>query len=79
MELEDKITAILCDICGGEPEEMESELDLFEEGLLDSFGAIQLVMALEESFGVALGIEALPRERIATPEAIAALVREKQG
>lgn len=77
MELETKIADILCDLCGGEPEEMEPELDLFGEGLLDSFGAIQLVMELEKEFGIALPIEDIPRERIATPGAIAALVRER--
>lgn len=77
VELENKITNILCGLCGGEPEEMEPDLDLFGEGLLDSFGAIQLVMELEKAFAVSLPIEDIPRERIATPEAIAALVREK--
>lgn len=77
MELENKIAAILCGLCGGELAEMEPDLDLFGEGLLDSFGAIQLVMELEKAFSVPLPIEDIPRERIATPEAIAALVREK--
>lgn len=77
VELENKITNILCDLCGGEPDEMEPDLDLFGEGLLDSFGAIQLVMELEKTFSVSLPIEDIPRERIATPKAIAALVREK--
>lgn len=77
VELENKITNILCGLCGGEPEEMEPDLDLFGEGLLDSFGAIQLVMELEKAFSVSLPIEDIPRERIATPRAIAALVRER--
>ena len=77
MELENKLTNILCGLCGGEPEEMEPDFDLFGEGLLDSFGAIQMVMELEKAFGVSLPIEDIPRERIATLEAIAALVREK--
>ena len=54
-------------------------MELFDEGLLDSFAAIQLVMELEEAFGVSLDMASLPRERIATPVAIAVLVREKQG
>ena len=77
MELENKITNILCDLCGGEPGEIGPDLDLFGEGLLDSFGAIQLVMELEKTFAVSLPIEDIPRERIATPRAIAALIRER--
>lgn len=77
--MEQKITEILAGLCGAEPEEIEPELELFDEGLLDSFAAIQLVMELEEAFGVSLDMASLPRERIATPVAIAVLVREKQG
>ena len=77
--MEQKITEILAELCGAEPEEIEPELELFEEGLLDSFAAIQLVMELEEAFGVSLDMASLLRERIATPAAIAALIREKQG
>lgn len=76
--MEQKIAEIIAGLCGGEPEEIEPELLLFEEGLLDSFGAIQLVLALEEAFGVSLDMASLPRERIATPAAIAALIREKR-
>lgn len=76
--MEQKIAEIIAELCGAQPEEIEPELNLFEEGLLDFFGAIQLVMALEEAFGVSLDMASLPRERIATPAAIADLVREKQ-
>ena len=77
--MEQKIAEIIAGLCGGEPEEIEPELLLFEEGLLDSFAAIQLVLALEETFGLSLDMAVLSRERIATPAAIAALIREKQG
>ena len=77
--MEQKITEILAELCGAEPEEIEPELELFEEGLLDSFAAIQLVMELEEAFGVSLDMASLPRERIATSAAIVALIREKKA
>jgi D-alanine--poly(phosphoribitol) ligase subunit 2 len=76
--MERKIAEILAELCGVESEEIEPDLQLFEEGLLDSFAAIQLVLALEEAFGVSLDMASLPRERIATPAAIAALIREKR-
>ncbi len=77
--MEQKIAEILAAICGAGPEEIEPELALFEEGLLDSFAAIQLVMELEDAFGVSLDMASLPRESIATPAAIARLIREKLG
>lgn len=76
MEPLDKVTEILCDLCGAEPGELTADFDLFDTGLLDSFGVIELVLALEEAFGVTLQIEQIPRGRIATPQKIAALVRE---
>lgn len=77
--MEEKVIGIIAELCGAEPEEIEPGLDLFGEGLLDSFAAIQLVMSLEEAFGVTLDMASLPRERIATPEAVCALLREKLG
>lgn len=76
MEPETKIITILNNICGADEGELEPGLNLFESGLLDSFGVIQLFTALEETFGISLQIETIPRERIATPLDIAALVRE---
>ena len=77
--MEEKVLQILGGLCGAEPGELSPGLDLFEEGLLDSFGTIQLLLELEEAFGVHLALEELSREQIATPEKIAALVREAQG
>jgi len=76
MTLEEKIIEIIAAVCGAEPEEIEPEMDLFEEGLLDSFGTISLLVELEETFGISLKVEELTREQIATPRMIAALVRE---
>ncbi|MCI8443419.1 MAG: D-alanine--poly(phosphoribitol) ligase subunit 2 [Provencibacterium sp.] len=76
--MEQKIAEIIAEICGAGAEEIEPELQLFEEGLLDSFAAIQLVLALEAAFGVSLDMAGLPRERIATPAAIAELIRERR-
>lgn len=77
--MKEKIAEIIAELCGAEVEEIEPDLQLFEEGLLDSFAAIQLVMQLEETFGVSLDMASLPRESIATPAAIVALIEEKQG
>ena len=46
---------------------------------MDSFATVQLLLELEEAFGVSLALEELSREQIATPAKIAALVREAQG
>ena len=76
--MEETIIEILNGICGAEDGEITADLNLFEEGLLDSFGVIQLLVELEERFGVPLEIGELSREQIATPLAIAQLIREAQ-
>lgn len=79
MESTEKILKILAELCGVEPEELSVDLNLFESGLLDSFGVIELILSLEETFGISLPIENIPRARIATPQKIAALVQETRG
>jgi D-alanine--poly(phosphoribitol) ligase subunit 2 len=72
--MEEQIIEILNDICGAEPGELEPDLDLFENGLLDSFGVVQLLVKLEERFGLKLDIEQFSRSDIATPALIAGIV-----
>ena len=78
MTMEEKIIAILSEQCGAEDGEIGGDTELFEEGLLDSFGVIQLLVSLEEAFGIALEISDLSRSEISTPMKIAALLREAQ-
>ena len=78
MTMEDRIIAILSEKCGAEDGEIGGDTELFEEGLLDSFGVIQLLVSLEEAFGIALEISDLSRSEISTPMKIAALLREAQ-
>ena len=72
--MREQIIEILNEICGARPGELESDMDLFENGLLDSFGVVQMLVMIEERFGVALDIESFSRADIATAELIAAVV-----
>ena len=74
----DHLLRRLEDLEAAHPEEITPDLELFEEGLLDSFGTIQLLMELEDAFGVTLAVEELGREQISTPEKIVRLIREVQ-
>lgn len=65
--MEEQIMAILNDICGAQDGELEADLNLFDAGLLDSFGVVQLLVALETHFNIILDIETLSREEISTP------------
>ena len=59
-------------IDGGEP--MTVETDLFAAGL-DSMGIMQLMILIEEHFGVRVPEAAVTRENFATAASLAALVR----
>ena len=79
--IEQKVIDILNGITGAQPGEIDPDLAqpgeidpdlaLFDEGLLDSFATIQMVLALEEGFGLHLEISELSREQMATPAKIA--------
>jgi len=76
--MEEKIMAIICDICGADAGELPIDIDLFETGLIDSFGVVQLLVKLEEELGVCLDIEKLRRDEVSTPAHIIRLAESEQ-
>lgn len=52
--------------------------DLFAVGL-DSMAVMQIVVAVEDHFGVELVPEDLTKAQLATPRALAALIRSKRS
>ncbi len=71
----DKILKILNEITGADEGEIQPDTELFAEGILDSFGLVQLLVALEEQ-GTALDAAELDRDAISTPGKIAVLVEQ---
>lgn len=68
----ENIIDIITDISGADEGEIEACTELFDEGILDSFGVVQLFVQLE-GLGVKLDVAEFDREQISTPEKIAAL------
>lgn len=75
--MKEKIMAILEEVCGAEPGELELDVELFEEGILDSFGVISLFVEIEKQLGVKLEPTELEREQLATPAHIIAEVEKR--
>ena len=69
----EELIAGLNDSTGADAGEITPETELFEEGLLDSFGLVELLVRLEQ-FGKTLDVAELTREEISTPAKIAALL-----
>jgi D-alanine--poly(phosphoribitol) ligase subunit 2 len=75
--MEDKIMEILNGICGAEEGELEPDIDLFEEGILDSFGVISLFVEIEKQLGIKLEPTELTRDEIKSPALIISQVLKR--
>lgn len=63
---EEKVLDMLEDICDDDAVREERDIDLFDAGLLDSMAAIELLVAIEEEFGVQIVPTAVDRDEMNT-------------
>jgi acyl carrier protein len=68
------VRAILVDVVGIDPDDLDDDLDLVDEGLIDSMLSLQIVNALERRFDVRIPDEDL--EEYVSVNAIAAGIAE---
>lgn len=64
--IEEKVLDMLEDICDDDAVREERDIDFFDAGLLDSMAAIELLVAIEEDFGVQIAPTAVDREEMNT-------------
>lgn len=64
--IEEKVLGMLEDICDDDAVREERDIDLFDAGLLDSMAAIELLVAIEEEFGVQIAPTAVDRDEMNT-------------
>lgn len=64
------VSAILSEVLSIQAPSQDT--DLFEEGLLDSFGMVELLATLEQEFGITVSPEELEFENFRSVNAIAA-------
>lgn len=72
-----KILEILTDICGTNEIIHNPDIELFKEGVLDSFGTIELFVALHEQLNIEVALTEVDREMWATPNKIIAYLEER--
>lgn len=65
-ELESKVLDMLEDICADDAVREERDVDLFAAGLLDSLAAIEVLVGIEENFGVEIAPTAVERKEMNT-------------
>lgn len=75
--IEERIIELLIDITGEEEIGDYRDDDLFEEDVLDSLGAIELLVRLKEEFGIAIAPTELEREEMNSVNKIVERVQER--
>ncbi|CRK81023.1 D-alanine--poly(phosphoribitol) ligase subunit 2 [Neobacillus massiliamazoniensis] len=70
MEFKNEVVSLLAEICQDDVIKENPDIDLFEAGLLDSFGTVELLVQVEERFGITVPITEFDRETWNTPNNI---------
>ena len=76
-EVARRLVDTIADICGDDIVRERRDIDHFAEGLLDSMGAIELLVAIEDDFGVSIAPTAVPRDEMNTTDTIVAQVLKR--
>jgi D-alanine--poly(phosphoribitol) ligase subunit 2 len=71
LELRDEVIEIVAKVCQDDVVKENPNIDLFEEGLLDSFGAVELLVEFDERLGIVVPITEFDRDTWNTPNNIA--------
>lgn len=77
--MKEKIIEILAEKCGVEPEDIKDDMDIdmFEEGLLDSFAMLGLIVDFEAELGIKLEITEIDRKDINTPNKVIECLKKR--
>jgi D-alanine--poly(phosphoribitol) ligase subunit 2 len=76
-DVANKVAELVAEISGEDEVLDERDIDLFEEEILDSMAAIELLVALKSEFGITIAPTELDREEMNTVNKIAARVSER--
>jgi D-alanine--poly(phosphoribitol) ligase subunit 2 len=76
-DIEARVIDLIIDITGEEEIGSYRDDDLFEEEVLDSLGAIELLVGIREEFGVSIAPTELERSEMNTVNKIIARIQER--
>ncbi len=76
-DFESQIIDLVVDISGDDDAAEDLDMDLFEEDILDSMAAIELLVAIKDNFGVSIAPTELERDQMNTINKIIARVSER--
>lgn len=75
--MEEKVLDLLEEVCEDNAVRDDMELNLFEEDLLDSLAFTELLVAIEEQFGIVISPSEVERKDVETPAKIIELIRAR--
>lgn len=76
---DDDVRRLVADVCGTDEVLDEPDLDLFDAGLLDSLGVVELLVDLGGRLGVDISPTEVDREDFDTVHKIVAFVRDRRS
>lgn len=71
MDFKNEVISLLAEICQDDVIKENPDIDLFDAGLLDSFGTVELLVQVEERFDILVPITEFDRDIWNTPNNIA--------
>lgn len=75
--MEEKVLEILYEACDDRVIYTDENVDLFETGLLDSMGFIELLITLEEEFDIEISPTEIRKDELNTPRRLIAFLKSK--
>lgn len=75
--MEEKVLDLLEEICEDDVVREELDVNLFEEDLLDSLAFTELLVGIEENFGIVISPSEVERSDVETPNKIIALIKAR--
>ncbi|MFB7139288.1 MULTISPECIES: D-alanine--poly(phosphoribitol) ligase subunit 2 [unclassified Bacillus (in: firmicutes)] len=76
--LREEVLKILADLCNTDEVIENPDVLIFEDGLLDSFGTVSLLVEIEEQIGINVTISDFDREEWATPNKIISILEARR-
>ncbi|GAA3332906.1 D-alanine--poly(phosphoribitol) ligase subunit DltC [Ectobacillus funiculus] len=77
-DIKEQVLDILEEVCENDIVKENSDVQLFEEGLLDSFGVVSLLVEIQERLDIEVSISDFDRIEWATPNLIIQRLKEMQ-
>ncbi|MCM3213250.1 D-alanine--poly(phosphoribitol) ligase subunit DltC [Niallia taxi] len=70
MDFKEKVLQVIAEVCQDDVVKEELDLDLFDSGLIDSFGTVELLFQFDDQLNITVPITEFDRDTWNTPNAI---------